>query len=116
MPDYGSFLSKLIAKTGSGRIVWKPTADSDAYSAAIDTEFTVRVSQVERQEFAFEMRDQRGNKLVDISADKADAWEQGYEEAVENFERLRQLFEAARDSALDVSTQLSRAESLLDKF
>ncbi len=61
------------------------------------------------------MRDQRGNKLVDFSADKAQAWEQGYEEAVENFERLRGLFEAARAAALDVGRQLLRAESLLDQ-
>jgi hypothetical protein len=116
MPDYQSFLDKLIVKTTSGRILWKSTVESDAFSAAIENEFTVRVSQTGKQEFAFEMRDQSGNKLVDFSADKAEAWEQGYEEAVENFERLRQLFESARASALDVSNQLSRAESLLDKY
>jgi|SRR5581483_7348667 len=116
MPDYRSFIDKLITKTTTGRVSWKPTVDSDAYSAAIESEFTVQVSQSGKQEFAFEMRDRRGNKLVDISADKTHAWEQGYEEAVENFERLRRLFDSARASALDVSTQLSRAESLLDKY
>ena len=116
MPDYTSFLDKLIAKTAAGRIRWKATVESDAFNAAIENEFTVHVSHSGKQEFSFEMRDHGGNKLVDLSADKTHAWEQGYEEAVENFERLRQLFEAARSSALDVNKQLSRAESLLDKF
>jgi hypothetical protein len=116
MPDYQSFVDKLIAKTASGRIMWKPTIESDAFTAAIENEFTLRVSQPVKEEFAFEMRDQRGNKLVNLSANKAQAWEQGYEEAVEHYERLRQLFETARSTALDVSTQLSRAESLLDRY
>jgi mevalonate kinase len=115
MPDYRNFIDKLISKTTHGRVSWKPTTDSDAYAAAIENEFAVRVSQSGKQEFTFEMRDQRGNKMVDISADQAHAWEQGYEEAVENFERLHQLFEAARASALDINSQLLRAESLLDK-
>jgi hypothetical protein len=116
MSDFQSFLDKLIAKSAAGRVPWKITIESDAFLATLGNEFTIRVNQTANQEYAFEMRDARGNKLLDLCAGKTQAWEQGYEEAVENYERLRQLFQAARASALNIGSQLLRAESLLDNY
>lgn len=116
MSDYHNFLDKLTAKTRNGKVQWRPTAESDAFAVSLEGEFTVSVAKTGNSLFICEMRDQRGNKLLDLSAERTHAWEQGYEEAVETFERLSQLFEAARVSALDVRNQLRRAESLLDKY
>ncbi len=114
MPDYQRLLNKLVAKTAAGRVPWRATMESDLFAASIDGEFTVTIGRTALHEFVFEMRDKQENKLVQLSAEKTQAWEQGYEEAVENFELLRHLFEAARAAALDVSNQLARAEALLD--
>ena len=115
MPTVESFLGKLIDKTEKGRIAWRATADSDIFAASIENEFTVMTGKTGRDAYSLQLRDQRGNKLLDISTDKTQAWEQGFEEAVEHFELVRRLFGAARGSALDLNKQLLRAEFLLDQ-
>jgi hypothetical protein len=115
MPDPKSFLDKLITKSQQGRVPWRPATESDMFTASLGTEFTVTVSKTGVHMFAFELRDQRDQKLIQMSAGKTEAWEQGYEEALEHYDRLRQLYEVARDFALDVPKQLTRAETLLDE-
>ena len=115
MSDYQGFLVKLCDKSVAGRIQWRLTAESDVFAASIENEFTVKVSKTTKNEFIFEMYDNRDHQLVSLTAEKAHAWEQGYEEPVETFECLRKLHGAARRVALDVDNQLLRAASLLDR-
>ncbi|MGE0407329.1 MAG: hypothetical protein AB7O65_13620 [Candidatus Korobacteraceae bacterium] len=115
MSSHQAFIDKVITKTAQGRIPWKAMSESDAFTASIEQEFTLTVRRPEAQEFSFEVRDRLGNRLLDLTGEKSQAWEQGYEQAVEDFERLRQLFEAARRFALDVDNQLLRANTLLDQ-
>ncbi len=116
MPDYDSFLNKLIAKSEEGRIPWKPAYDSDAFLASIENEFTVIILKGAKQTYTLQMRDQQDHKLINLTAENRKSWEPGYEESDECFDRLRRLYEAAGIVALDVQNKLTRAESLLDRL
>jgi hypothetical protein len=116
MADSHIFLQKLIVKTETKRLPWRPSVESDGFTVSLDQEFVVTIRKTAPHEFFFEVRDQRDNQLFHLSAEKTHAWEQGYEEAVELYASLSRLHDAARFVALDVSKQLSRAEALLDKL
>jgi len=115
MSDSHTFLQKLIAKSEAQRLPWRPSVESDTFTVSLEREFTVTIRKAAPHEFFFEMRDRRDNQLFHLTAEKTQAWEQGYEEAVELFELLRRLHDAARFVALDVNQQLLRAESILDQ-
>jgi len=113
--DLNPILNKLITKSEEGKVPWKPTYDSDTFIAALEGEFTFQITRTGAQ-YTFLMKDKEDHNLVEITSRKLNQWEPGYEPTDSYFGQLDELYDLARDVALDISKKLTDAETLLDRF
>jgi hypothetical protein len=112
--DLNPILNKLIGKSEEGKVHWKPTYDADTFIAALEGEFTFQIAKVGPQ-YTFVMKDKEDHNLVEITSQKR-GWNEAPELGHVYFEQLDQLYDLARDIALNISQKLTAAESLLDRF
>jgi hypothetical protein len=107
MPNYAPIIDKLLAKSETGGVPWKPTAEDDTFVAAIEGEVTFEIRRTPDGAFEFLMRDGEGRRIIELTS--LNRWD-------DFFERMTRLYEAARVKALDVDRKLTDAEALLDRF
>jgi hypothetical protein len=115
MPNYDPVIDKLIDKSESGTVPWKPTFNEDTFIAALQGEVTFEVSKLEDGGFEFRMKDKDGKKIIDMACHKREHYRQDYVDDDRYFDRIKRLFEAARVIGLEVDKKLTVAESLLDR-
>jgi len=114
MADYNPVIDKLLGKTVEGKVTWKQTYEENTFIANLDGEFSFEVGRVNAEMVTFTMKDKDNNKLVEmICHDQLPYQQQGYDTY---YDKVAQLHELARISALDVNRKLEAVERLLDGF
>ena len=116
MPNYDPLIEKLLLKTQAGTLPWKPTFDENTFIVALEGEVSFEITQEEDGAFQLLMKDKEGNKIMDMLAHRRFLGHPNFEANDRFFEKLRQIFEAARVHALEVEKKLDIAQNLLDKF
>lgn len=116
MPNYDSVIDKLIGKSETGALPWRPTFNENTFIVAIEGEVTFEVTRLEDGGFQFTMKDKDGKKIIDITCHNVPHYHDAYVEDDRYCDKISRLFEAARVIALEVDKKLSIAESLLDKL
>jgi hypothetical protein len=116
MTDYKRFLDKLAKKTAEKRVAWKPTYEPDTFIASLEGEFTCTVAREGKDVFSFVLRDKQDNNVIELHCVNREEHEHNFEEDDRHFMTVSQLYEAARNIALNIDKKLEDANLLLDKY
>ncbi len=116
MPNYERVIDKLLAKSEAGGVPWKATYEENTFLAALEGEVTFEISRREDGGFDFLMKDKDDKNIIEMTCHNRRQYNNDYEADDRFFDKVRQLYEAARIVGLDVDKKLTVAEALLDRF
>ncbi|GAC1638510.1 MAG: hypothetical protein NVS9B14_19100 [Candidatus Acidiferrum sp.] len=112
-PEYKVVLQKLRDKTLEGRVPWK-TAGKNRFECELDGTYAFVTWRQEDRYGVTMTESQSENDIFVVEAEEQIIYRQ--DEQREMYYLLSELFELARESALDVPGKLATVTNLLDKI
>ena len=125
---YEPFVKKLLEKSEQGRLNWverrRPEVDSHAmllgrvdsltyFTCTVEGEYTFESERTD-EGYKLTIKDSKGVEFFSITGEQAIVYDDPKKE--ELFSMLRDLYELARNKALNVDEKLATAAVLLDKI
>jgi len=107
--NYEEIIDNLAQKTEQGKLSWSPTGQENAFICVLEGEFTFRIVRFEYQNeerVAFSMTDKTNTEIFQLAASLGERF----------YQRLADLHEVARRSALDVEVKLNQVSEILKRI